>query len=238
MTDRLAAPHRRSWRRISGRGSLPLWVVLRRRAKQGGHVFRVGLTGNIASGKSSVTKIWCRLGAFVVDADELARRAVEPGTPGLRDIAARWGSRVLGSDGRLDRAALSEIVFQDSEARRALEAIVHPAVARLRDEEHRAAELAGESLVVSDIPLLFEVGMEDEFDSVVLVDAPETTRRERLMRDRGMSREAADRVMATQMPAAEKRARAHHVVDNSGSLDDLEITAREVWARLVEESRR
>jgi dephospho-CoA kinase len=201
-------------------------------------VFRVGLTGNIASGKSSVTKIWRRLGAFVVDADELARRAVEPGTDGLRAIETRWGSRVLGSDGRLDRAALGEIVFQDSAARLELEAVVHPAVARLRDEEHRAAEAAGESLVVSDIPLLFEVGMEDDFDAVVLVDAPDVVRRERLMRDRGLSREAADRVMATQMPAAEKRARAHHVIDNSGSLGDLEIAAREVWARLAEESRR
>jgi dephospho-CoA kinase len=201
-------------------------------------VLKVGLTGNIASGKSSVTKIWRRLGAVVIDADELARRAVEPGTDALRDIEARWGPRILDSDGRLDRAALGEIVFQDSEARRALEAIVHPAVARLRDDEHRAAEAAGESLVVFDIPLLFEVGMEKDFDSIVLIDAPEATRRGRLMRDRGLSREAADRVMATQMPASEKRARANHVINNSGTLDDLAIAARDVWARLVEESRR
>ncbi len=201
-------------------------------------MLRVGLTGNIASGKSSVTKIWRRLGAVVIDADELARRAVEPGTDALRDIEARWGPRILDSDGRLDRAALGEIVFQDSEARRALEAIVHPAVARLRDDEHRAAEAAGESVVVSDIPLLFEVGMEKDFDSIVLVDAPEATRRDRLMRDRGLSREAADRVMATQMPASEKQSRANHVINNSGTLDDLEIAARDVWARLVEESRR
>ncbi|MBA2670048.1 MAG: dephospho-CoA kinase [Gemmatimonadetes bacterium] len=201
-------------------------------------MLRVGLTGNIASGKSSVTKIWRRLGAVVIDADELARRAVEPGTDALRDIEARWGPRILDSDGRLDRAALGGIVFQDSEARRALEAIVHPAVARLRDDEHRAAEAAGESVVVSDIPLLFEVGMEKDFDSIVLVDAPEATRRDRLMRDRGLSREAADRVMATQMPASEKQSRANHVINNSGTLDDLEIAARDVWARLVEESRR
>lgn len=201
-------------------------------------MLRVGLTGNIASGKSSVTKIWRRLGAVVIDADELARRAVEPGTDALRDIEARWGPRILDSDGRLDRAALGEIVFQDSEARRALEAIVHPAVARLRDDEHRAAEAAGESVVVSDIPLLFEVGMEKDFDSIVLVDAPEATRHDRLMRDRGLSREAADRVMAAQMPASEKQARANHVINNSGTLDDLEIAARDVWARLVEESRR
>jgi dephospho-CoA kinase len=205
---------------------------------KGGPVLRVGLTGNIASGKSSVARVWRRLGAFIVDADELARRAVEPGTDGLRDIEALWGSRVLDSAGRLDRGALGEIVFHDSAARRALEAIVHPAVARLRDDEHQTAEAAGESLVVSDIPLLFEVGMEGDFDTIVLVDAPDATRRERLMRDRGLSREAADRVMATQMPAAEKRARAHHVIDNAGTLDDLEIAAREVWARLVEESRR
>jgi dephospho-CoA kinase len=201
-------------------------------------VYRVGLTGNIASGKSSVTNIWRHLGARVVDADELARRAVEPGTEALRAIEARWGSRVLDSDGRLDRGALGEIVFRDVEARRALEAIVHPAVARLRDEEHRAAEAAGESLVVSDIPLLYEVGMEEDFDAIVLVDAPEATRRERLVRDRGLPPDVADRMMASQMPAAEKRARADHVIDNSGSLADLEIVARDVWTRLVEESRR
>jgi dephospho-CoA kinase len=195
-------------------------------------MLKVGLTGNIAAGKSSVARVWRELGAVVIDADELARRAVEPGTPGLARIRDRWGERVLAADGTLDRAALRSIVFDDEEERRALEAIVHPAVAALRAEEHRRARERGDAVVVSDVPLLFEVGMEGEFDRVVLVDAPAELRRERLVRDRGLAAEEADRMIAAQVPAEQKRARADLVIENAGSPDELRAAAERAWRDL------
>ncbi len=197
-------------------------------------MLKVGLTGNIAAGKSSVARVWRELGATVIDADELARRAVEPGTPALARIVDRWGPRVLAPDGSLDRAALRAIVFADEGERRALEAITHPAVAALREEEHQLARARGDRLVVSDVPLLFEVGMEGEFDRLVLVDAPAEIRRERIVRDRGLSPEEADRMIAAQMPAAEKRARADLVIENAGTSDELRAAAEKVWRELVE----
>src|SRR3954469_8299386 len=131
-------------------------------------MLKVGLTGNIAAGKSTVAEVWRRLGATVIDADELARRAVDPGTPALAAINREWGSEVMDPEGGLDRAALRRIVFSDPSARERLEQIVHPAVAELRDELYREAGARGEKLVVADIPLLFEVGLLDEFDVVVL----------------------------------------------------------------------
>jgi dephospho-CoA kinase len=196
-------------------------------------MLRIGLTGNIAAGKSSVAGVWRSLGATVVDADELARRAVEPGTPGLALIVEAWGPAVLEADGELDRAALRRIVFEDPEARARLEEIVHPAVYALRVEENRLAEERGERLVVADIPLLFEVGMADEFDVVVLVDAPEEERLRRLVEDRGLDPEEAVRMIDAQMPAELKRARADLVIENAGSPAELETRAREVWAELA-----
>ena len=191
-------------------------------------MLKVGLTGNIASGKSAVAGIWTALGARVIDADRLAREAVEPGSAALREIVARWGSGVLDEQGALNRAALREIVFRDPEERARLEAIVHPAVAERR--EYRRLEDAGAETVVTDVPLLFEVGLADEFDLVVLVDAPEAVRRERIVRDRGLSPVEADRMIAAQMPAAGKRLRADLVIENDGSLEQLETRAREAWA--------
>lgn len=195
-------------------------------------MLKVGLTGNIASGKSSVARVWKEQGATIVDADELARRAVEPGTPALARIAERWGSRVLAPDGTLDRAALREIVFADEGERRALEAIVHPAVAELRDREHQLARGRGTSVVVSDVPLLFELGMEGDFDRVVLVDAPVALRRDRLMRDRGLSADEADRMIAAQMPSEAKRARADLIIENTGSPEALRADAERAWRDL------
>ena len=195
-------------------------------------MLKVGLTGNIAAGKSSVANAWRQLGGTVIDADELSRLAVEPGTPAHAAIAAEWGTWVLEEGGSLDRAALRQIVFADPEARARLESIVHPAVASLRDDEFRAAAERGERLVVADIPLLFEVGMADEFDVVVLVDAPEETRLMRLVGDRGLAPEEARRIMAAQMPAELKRARADVVIENTRSLGDLERRAGEVWQAL------
>ena len=195
-------------------------------------MLRVGLTGNIAAGKSTVAEVWRRLGATVADADELARRAVEPGSPALAAIAAEWGGEVV-RDGELDRAALRRIVFADPDARARLEAIVHPAVAALRDEAYREAEARGETLAVADIPLLFEVGMADDFDVVVLVEAPEELRLERMVRDRGLDPEEARRMIAAQMPSELKHARADHVIPNTGTVGDLEDRARALWRTLA-----
>jgi dephospho-CoA kinase len=195
-------------------------------------MLKVGLTGNIASGKSTVAEVWRSLGASVVDADELARRAVDPGTPALSAIADEWGDEVLEAGGALDRAALRRIVFADPEARERLERIVHPAVAELREELYREAEARGEAVIVADIPLLFEVGLVDEFDVVVLVDAAEETRLARLVGDRGLDPAEAERMIGAQMSSALKRARADYVIENEGTLGELRRRARDVWQEL------
>lgn len=200
-------------------------------------MLKVGLTGNIASGKSSVARVWRALGARLIDADELARRAVAPGSPGLAAIVERWGPGVLDADGALERAALRDIVFRDPAERAALEAIVHPEVARLREEEHARAAAEGAEIVVSDIPLLFEVGLEGEFDRVVLVHAGEAVRRERIVRDRELSAVEAQRMIEAQMPSEEKLARADLVIVNEGTIEELESRAREVWEALLREAR-
>lgn len=196
-------------------------------------MLKVGLTGNIAAGKSAVASVWRSMGATVVDADDLARRAVEPGTPAHAAIAREWGTWVLEEGGTLDRAALRQIVFADPDARARLEGIVHPAVADLRDGEVRQAQARGERLIVADIPLLFEVGMVEDFDVVVLVDAPEEVRLRRIVADRGLDEEEARRMIAAQMPSELKRARADIAIDNTGTLGDLQDRARDVWKQLV-----
>jgi dephospho-CoA kinase len=197
----------------------------------------IGLTGNIGSGKSSVARVWKALGATVVEADELARRAVAPGTPGLARVVERWGEDVLRPDGSLDRAALRDVVFRDEGERRRLERIVHPEVNRLRGEAFGEAERRGESLVVADIPLLFEVGGEGDFDVVVLVDAPKEVRLERLVRDRGLDADEARRMIDAQMPAERKRGEADIVIENAGSLAELDERARIVWEKLLARAR-
>lgn len=194
-------------------------------------MYRVGLTGNIASGKSTVARVWTEQGAAVIDADVLAREAVEPGSEGLARVRAAFGGSVMAGD-RLDRAALGRIVFADPSARRRLEAIVHPEVARLREAEEARLREQGAEVVVHDIPLLYEVGLGDAFDMVVLVDAPAEVRAERLVRDRGMERSAARDVIGAQMPSAEKRQRADRVLDNAGTIDDLRAAARALWEEI------
>jgi len=196
-------------------------------------MLKVGLTGNIASGKSTVASLWREMGARVIDADELARRAVAPGTPGLARIRDHFGTAVIAADGTLDRDELRDRVFRSPGERAALEAIVHPEVAALRDEEYRRAEAAGERVVVADIPLLFEVGLQTEFDLVVLVDAPAALREERIVRDRGLEREEARRMIAAQMPSAGKRALADVVIDNDGSVEELREAAAAAWEGIV-----
>lgn len=192
-------------------------------------MLKVGLTGNIASGKSSVAEVWRAFGATVVDADVLARRAVEPGTPALRRIVDAWGQEVLDASGALDRARLREIVFRDAAARQRLESIVHPAVGALREAEYEAARAAGANIVVADIPLLFEAGLQDEFDVVVLVDAPAELRLRRIVENRGLSEEEARRMIEAQMPAEQKRGQADVVICNDGTQEQLRERAASVW---------
>ncbi len=196
------------------------------------HMLVLGLTGNIGSGKSEVARVLARLGAVVIDSDRLARRAVQRGAPALDAIVQRWGVGVLRQDGTLDRAALRRIVFADPTERKALDAIVHPEVARLRDEQLAAARAEGERVVVLDIPLLFEAGLRGIVDRVILVDAPEDVRLDRLVRLRGLDAEEARRMMASQMSAAEKRQLADAVIENAGSLEDLQAETERVWMKL------
>jgi dephospho-CoA kinase len=192
-------------------------------------VIRLGLTGSLGAGKSTVGRLLERRGAVRIDADLLARRAVEPGTEALARIRERFGDVVIAPDGSLDRAALRSIVFADREALDRLEAIVHPVVDRLRADELRAAETAGAGVAVIEIPLLLEKGLQDEFDAVVVVDAPEAIRRERVCGTRGITAAEFEAMDRAQWPPERKRAAADHVIWNAAGLDDLERTVDEVW---------
>lgn len=194
----------------------------------------IALTGNIASGKSTVARRLAARGAAVIDADQLAREVVAPGTPALAAVVARFGGQLLTADGTLDRAALRAIVFADADARAALEAITHPAIAAARERAvHTAAARPDVPLIVCDIPLLFEVGLDSEFTRILLVDAPTATRRERLIRDRGLSAADADAMIAAQRDAAPKRARATWVLDNDASTAALESAVDALWPSLL-----
>jgi len=195
-------------------------------------MIRIGLTGNIASGKSEIAKMLADRGATVIDADLLAREAVQPETQALKDIVKRWGKDVLKKDGSLDRAALRQIVFADQSELDALNRIVHPGVTRLRDREIALARERGDPIVICVIPLLFERNIVDEFDAIVLVDAPRPLRLERLVATRGMEATDAMNMIASQMPAELKRARADYVIENNGSIQDLERDVDALWSSL------
>jgi len=192
---------------------------------------RVGLTGGVASGKSAVAALLRELGAVVIDSDQLAREVVEPGTPGLAAVVEEFGETVLTGDGHLDRAALGSVVFGDEASRRRLEGILHPLIrARAAEAE---AEAGPGALVVHDIPLLVETGQADRFDAVLVVDVPVETQVERMVRDRGWSAEDARRRVAAQADRDERRAVATHVIDNTGTHDDLRERVTEVVDELV-----
>jgi dephospho-CoA kinase len=192
----------------------------------------IGLTGNIASGKSEVARMLAERGATIIDADELAREAVRPETQALRDIVKRWGTEVVKQDGSLDREALRRIVFADQSELDALNRIVHPGVTRLRDREVALAKERGDPIVVCVIPLLFERNLVDEFDAIVLVDAPRPVRLERLVTTRGLEETEAMNMIAAQMPAELKQARADYCLENKGSLEDLERDVDALWSSL------
>lgn len=192
----------------------------------------VGLTGGIGSGKSTVAKVFAEAGALVVDSDAIQRLVVAPNSPGLRAIAEQFGPQMLTPDGALDRPAMAEVVFADPEARRRLEAITHPLIAQ--ETQKQVASARPGQVVVHDIPLLVELGRQDDYDLVVVVDAPEEVRLERLITDRGMAREAALARIRAQATTEQRRAVADVWIDNFGSRDALRARAREVWATTIE----
>jgi dephospho-CoA kinase len=197
-------------------------------------VLRIGLTGGIGSGKSEVSRLLGRHGAVVIDADRLAREVVEPGTPGLAEVVETFGPGVLAADGSLDRPALGARVFGDDDGRRRLEAIVHPRV-RARAAELEAA--AGpDAVVVHDIPLLVETGQADGFDGVIVVDVPAEVQVQRLVTQRGMSEDEALSRIAAQASREQRTGVADWIIDNTGSLADLEATVARVWKELRDRS--
>jgi dephospho-CoA kinase len=193
----------------------------------------IGLTGNIASGKSTVAKLFRRWGATVIDADQLVRQSQAPGEPVLRTIAGRFGGELIREDGTLDREELRARVMGDPAMRGELESIVHPEVQRRRAALLAEARKRGDRIVVSDIPLLFEAADPAEFDAVVLVDASEAVRRERLIAERGLSPAEADAMIAAQLPSQEKRSRSDYIIDNDDDVAVLERAAFEVWEALL-----
>jgi dephospho-CoA kinase len=196
----------------------------------------IGLTGNIASGKSTVARLLSERGATIIDADVLARRVVEPGMPAFDEIVRRWGRQVVAPDGALDRDVLRRLVFSQHEQLEELNEIVHPEVAAYRDRLVDEARQRGDRLVVQDIPLLFERGIVDQFDRIVLVDAPRPVRLERLMRERALSETEAMDMITAQMPAELKRARADYIIENTGTVRELEERVSEVWHALEREA--
>ena len=196
-------------------------------------MLRVGLTGGIGSGKSEVARRLAEHGAVLIDADVAARKVVEPGSPGLAQVAAAFGDEVLRLDGSLNRERLGEIVFGDPGLRAKLNAIVHPLVREWMQEAERAAAQAnGDAVVVHDVPLLAESRGPAGFDAVIVVDVPPDLQLERLVSRRGMPAEQARARMAAQAGREQRLAVADIVIDNSGSLDDLDRRVAEVWADL------
>jgi dephospho-CoA kinase len=193
----------------------------------------VALTGNIGAGKTTVAELFRSWGATIIDADQLVREAQAPGNPALERIAERFGRELIRADGTLDRAALRAKVLAQPSALADLNRIVHPEVHRRRRELLEAARRRGERVVVSDIPLLFEAADPAEFDLVVLVDAPESIRRARLLASRDLPPQDIDRLIGAQLPSAAKRGRSDYVIENSGSPAALEAAAAETWQALL-----
>lgn len=191
----------------------------------------VGLTGGIGSGKSTVARMLGRLGAHLIDADDLARRAVDKSTPGYRLVVEEFGPEVLTPSGDIDRDRLASPVFADPDARRRLESIVHPEVARMAAEiveSYRATD----RIVVYVVPLLVENDLQDTFDIVVTVSADEDIRLSRLTGDREMSEDAVRSRMAAQTSDSEREEVADFVIRNDGDLSELESSVKEIWSRI------
>ncbi len=189
------------------------------------HMLVVGLTGGIASGKSTVSRIFQQDGVPVVCADELAHRAVEPGSSGLDEIRRAFGNGVFNGQGQLDRAAMARIVFQDREARKLLESIIHPAVSREKDRILAELESQGHDIVIVDVPLLYESSWQGNFDLVIVAYAPRDVQEQRLIQRDHLSLQEAQARLDAQMDIDEKKKMADRVIDNTG---DREYTRRQV----------
>ena len=191
----------------------------------------IGLTGGAGSGKSTVSEMFRELGAAVVDADAATHALYEPGSLGFDLIEGEFGPEYV-RDGRIDRARLGELVFNDSDARQRLNAIVHPLVREWMAARTAEALVHGATVVVQDVPLLFESGLDHLYSDVVLVYVPEHVQLQRLVEGRGLSEERARAMIAAQMPIDEKRQRAKHVVDNSGSRDETREQVERIWPQI------
>ncbi|TMD70951.1 MAG: dephospho-CoA kinase [Chloroflexi bacterium] len=191
----------------------------------------IGLTGGAGSGKSTVSEMFRELGAAVVDADAATHALYEPGSLGFDLIEGEFGPEYV-RDGRIDRARLGELVFNDSDARQRLNAIVHPLVREWMAARTAEALVHGATVVVQDVPLLFESGLDHLYSDVVLVYVPEHVQLQRLVEGRGLSGERARAMIAAQMPIDEKRQRAKHVVDNSGSRDETREQVERIWPQI------
>lgn len=195
----------------------------------------IALTGGVASGKSTVARMLRELGAEVLDADEIAREVVEPGQPALDEIVAAFGSDMIGPDGRLDRRKLASVVFRDPQARARLNAIVHPRVRALLGERlARIARSRPDTVVVLDIPLLFDVPVPEyeHLDAIVVYASPETQLR-RLMVRNHLDREEAQARLGAQVPLQDKLGRARWVVDNDGSLVHTRAQVARIWEEIL-----
>jgi dephospho-CoA kinase len=194
----------------------------------------VGLTGNIAAGKSSVARLFADWGAVVTDADQLVHDLQRPDTPIFEALVARFGDVIVSGEGTLDREALRGIVLHDADALHDLNRLIHPAVAARREVLEAAARRDGAKVIVHDIPLLFEATDPSTFDLIVLVDAPPRVRRARLERDRNISWEEADGLLAWQQPSDLKREASDIIIENDGDHATLERRAREAWNQILE----
>ena len=192
---------------------------------------RIGLTGGIATGKSHVRARFESLGIPTVDSDVLAREALAPRSSGLAAVAERFGRKVLKDDGSLDRDGLAKIVFADPEARKDLEAIVHPYVQQRTDQWFAGLDTSRYRYAIADIPLLFEVGRDKDFDQVIVVACTPATQLRRLL-ERGMTEAEAGQRLSAQLPLENKIARADHVIRTDGSYDETERQVQELHARL------
>jgi dephospho-CoA kinase len=196
-----------------------------------GRVLMVGLTGGIGSGKTAVARRLAELGALVIDADALAREVVAPGTDGLAEVVAAFGSGVLTPDGAMDRTAVAAMVFGDNDKRRRLEAIIHP---RVRERSTRMiAEAPPDAVVVNDVPLLVESGMASHFDLVIVVLASEEVRLHRLINERGMTEETIRARFAAQATDEQRRAVADIEIVNEGTIEELMATVDAVWDQAI-----